>query len=204
MGLPNATNLIVGGAALYYAPVGTVTPADTVDYGVAWTAPWARLGLTKAPVVFKYEQEVADHQVEEALAAVRRTIIGESVTVETVLAELTPEYLAIGSGRPTSEVTTTVSGVATAGTDAITLGGHAAPVELAIGMEGMYVTAAGVKLPLRVFLHRTTITMGGDLQFSWRANDYPGIPILIRGMADVSKSVGNQLFKMVRVTAAET
>lgn len=202
MGDPVATNIIVGGATLWNAPVAEAIPSrDSVDYGDDWGGNWERVGFTKAPLTMAYEPEEMDVEVEEALGAIKRVKIKESLMLETVLAEFTSDYLALVTG---GVATTAAAGASTVGYDQVDLGGEVFTPELQWGFEGTYINAAGVKFPVRIFVWKATTIMNGSLSFSNRNGEYPGIPIQIKALQDITKDAGQQLMRMVRVTAAAT
>jgi len=76
--------------------------------------------------------------------------------------------------------------------------------ENAWGFESMYVSATGVKFPVRVFVWKATSKLNGELAFSKKSGEYPGIALQIMALADTSQNEGLQLFKFQRVTAAAT
>jgi len=202
MANPTATNILVGGAWVYYAPVGETPPADSVAYGTAWGGNWARVGFTKEPLSALYEDEQMGVGVEEALTDVKRVKTLENLTLETVLAEVTSTYmnLAVGAGT----VTTTAAGAGQVGKDEYAVGGEILLDENAWGFEAMYVSATGVKFPVRVFVWKATSKLNGELAFSKKSGEYPGIALQIMALADTSQNEGLQLFKFQRVTAAAT
>ncbi len=81
-------------------------------------------------------------------------------------------------------------------------GGNPAMTKYAVGFEGFYLTSAGVKLPVRVFLYIATITLNGGLEFT--KNKAAGLPIQFKALADTTKSVGQQVMKWQKVTAKGT
>jgi len=202
MAAPAVANIILGGATVYYAAVATaVVDETTVAAGAAWTSPWARVGYTKAPVTFVYEDEQFMAEIEEELTAVKARRVKESVRIETVLAELTPAYLNLALG---GTVTTTAAGASQTAYEDLPVGGTATLPEYAWGFEGTYVTAAGVSFPVRLTLYRGIAKLNGPLTFSNRNNEYPGISLQINALADTGKSAGNKLFDFYRVTAVAT
>lgn len=198
MGSPVTTNILYGPVTLWKAPVGETVPADSVGAGVAWGGNWAKVGYTKAPLTMTYEDEQGEADVQEALTPVKRWKTKETVAFETVLAELTSEYLNLANGA--GIVTTTAAGVGQVGKDEYEVGGESALDELAWGFEGTYVNSSGVSFPVRLFLFKATTKIGGETEFS--KEEYPGISIQINALADMGKDMGKRLFKFQRVTAA--
>lgn len=202
MATPTVANIIMGGATVYYAAVATAVVDETsVAYGAAWTAPWARVGYTKAPVTFVYEDEQFMAEVEEELTAVKARRIKENARIETVLAELTPTYINLALG---GTVTTTAAGASQTAYDDLPVGGTAILPEYAWGFEGQYINSAGVSFPVRLTMYRGIAKLNGPLTFSNRNNEYPGINLQINALADTGKSAGNKLFDLYRVTAVAT
>lgn len=202
MGTPTVTNIITGGAWLYYAPVGEALPDETsVDLGDAWGGNWARVGFTKAPLTAAYEVEEMDVEVEEFIGPLKRIKTKEGFMLETTLAELTSEYLALIFS---STASTTAAGASQRGFDEVSVGGEVFTDEYVWGAEGAYIDAAGTKFPVRLFIWKATAVMNGSLTFSKRNGEYPGIPIQIKALVDPSQAEGENLFKFQRVTAEAT
>ena len=200
MATPVVTQIIVGPAVIYYAAVGTTLPADSVGFGTAWGGAWYRAGFTQEGVTLTYEDEQIDHTVEEALTPVRRTRSSESAMIETVLAELTASYLSLAMGSGTTS--TTAAAVGQVGKEELLAGGSIDVAEKAWGVEGRYTDASGNNFPLRFFIYKGTAKVNGGLEFGKAKENGTGIPLQINALADTSKSAGQQLFKMQRVTAA--
>jgi len=204
MGTPSVTNLVKTGAVLWEAPVGESKPdATTVDFGDSWGGNWERAGYTKAPFTAAYESEEADITVEEVLAAVKRFRIGESLVCETVLAELTAEYLQLAASNQDT-VSEVAAGASQDGYEETGLGGEVVLTERAWGVEGMFIESDGTEQPIRIFIHKGTAVLNGALEFSKKGDDYPGIPIQIKALADTSQSRGQELMLWQRVTAEKT
>lgn len=204
MGTPSVTNIVHTGAWLYNAPVGEANPDETtVAYGAAWGGNWVRVGYTKAPLTVAYESTESDVKVEEELPPVKRFRIEESLTLETVLAELTAAYLQLAAANQTS-VTETAAGVGQKAYEYTSLGGDPTMTERKWGFEWRHIQADGVEQPGRMFIHRGTAMINGALEFSQKADDYPGIPIQIKALSDTAQSAGAKLVRFERVTAAAT
>lgn len=197
---PVVTNIFKSGAICWMAPAGEALPSgDSIGLGVAWGGNWARMGYTKAPVAAKYEAEEYDIEVEEFLAPVDRTKISEKIMLETVLAELTADYLKLGVG---GTVTTVAATSLLTGKDILAAGNDARLTKYVFGFEGSWITSSSVELPVRFFIHRATFKLNGDLTFSKRNGEYTGIPLQISGLANTADS--GRLFKLERITAPKT
>jgi hypothetical protein len=202
MATPTVANIILGGALVYYAPVAETVPDETtVTAGTAWGGNWARVGYTKAPVTFQYEDEHFKAEVEEELTAVKGRRISENATLETVLAEVTAAYLNLAMG---GTVTSTAAGAGQAANESLPVGGTATLPFYAYGFEGTYVNSSGVSFPVRFFIHKGVAKLNGPLTFSNRNSEYPGISLSIEAYADTTQSAGGKLFRFERVTAVAT
>lgn len=201
MAEPVVANILYGNAVVWVNEVGGALPdEDSVGYGTAWGGTWERVGLTKAPLVMAYEDEQGEAVVQEALTAVKRWRTAEAARLETVLAEIMSDNLklAIGGGTATTEAAASSE----VGKDEFIIGGESLMDENLWGFEGRYVDSSGNKFPVRLFVWKATAKLNGTLEFS--KEDYPGIPIQINALADVSRAIGDQLFKFQRVTVAAT
>jgi len=204
MGSPSVTNIDHSGAWLYVAPTGESNPDETsVAYGAAWGGNWARVGYTKAPLTLAYESEEFDVEVEEELAPVKRRRIKENLTVETVLAELTAEYVQLAASNQDT-VSETGAGASQDAYEEMGLGGEAILTEKKWGFEWMHIDAAGNEQPGRVFIHKGTGKLNGNLEFSKKASDYPGVPIQVKALTDTTQSEGQKLMLWQKVTAEKS
>jgi hypothetical protein len=201
MGTPSVTNIIKSGAALWYAPVGETKPDETsVAYAAAWGGNWAKVGYTKAPLTLAYESEEFDIEVDEELGPVKRRRVKETMTLETVLAELTAAYLALVNANQTA-VSSVAAGAGQKAYEYTGLGGVAILTEKEWGFEGLYLDSSGNNLPIRVFVHIGTAKLNDSLKFSQKDTDYTGISLQIKALADTSQSAGNKFLLFQRVTA---
>lgn len=179
---PNIFQVLKSNAVLWYAPVGEAWPDETtVDAGDAWGGNWARLGATKEPLTFLYEDERADIDVEEYLSSVHRFKTSEKLTLETVLAEIDADYVAL---MTEGTVSATPAGGAQKAYDSLPIGNDARLTDYAFGFEGVNADSSDNLLPLRVFIYRATAKLGGELSFSKREDDYTGVPITIEALSD--------------------
>jgi hypothetical protein len=186
------------------APSGEAKPDETtVAYGGDWSGNWERVGYTKEPLVMAYESEEFDVEVEEELAPIKRRRVKETMTLETVLAELTAEYLQLAASNQDT-VSETAAGGAQKAYEETGLGGEAILTEKAWGFEGLYITSGGNDEPIRVFVHKGTAMVNGELEFSQKSTDYPGIPIQIKALCDTTQAAGQKLALFQRVTSETT
>jgi hypothetical protein len=197
MAAPNVFQIVKSNAVLWYAPVGEAVPDETsIDAGDAWGGNWARLGATKEPVTVLYEDEEAEVNVEEYLPPVQRFRISESLTLETVLAELDADYLALMTEGTVSK---TAAAGGQKGFEQLPIGNTAFRTDYAWGIEGVFEDSSGNDHPVRIFLYRGTARLAGELSFSKRDDDYTGVPIEIKALTD--SGTPGQLLIFQRVTA---
>jgi hypothetical protein len=205
MGTPSVTNIIKSNGVLWYAPVGESIPDETtVALSADWGGNWERVGYTKEPLVWVYEDERHRINVEEELTPVREVRIGEETRFETVLSELTPAYWELARGDDPDNVSSTGAGASQRAYDELKVGGEVQVQEYAWGFEGMYVDSSGNTFPVRVYILAGTAMLNGELTFSKREDDYTGVPIQINALADTTQSDGEKLVWFQRVTAEAT
>lgn len=201
MGTPVVANIVKSGAWLYNAPIAEANPDETtVDYGADWGGNWVRVGFTKAPLTLAYESEELDIEVEEELAPIGRWRVKENATLETILAELTAEYLQLAASNQDT-VSETAAAAAQKGYEETGLGGEVVLTEKKWGFEGLFLNASGDEEPIRVFVHKGTARLNGALEFSKKSTDYTGVAIQIKAITDTTKSAGQKLLLFQRVTA---
>lgn len=200
MGNPNVFQILKSNATLWYAPVGEAFPDETsIDAGDAWGGNWERLGATKEPLSCLYEDEEADVNVEEYLHAVQRFRTSESLTLETVLAEMDADFMALMTEGTVSK---TAAGAAQKGYEELPIGNIAFRSDYAWGIEGVFEDSSGNDHPLRIFMYRGTARVGGEMSFSKRDDDYTGVPIQIKALTD--SATPGRLLVFQRVTAPTT
>lgn len=200
MGVPVVTNLIKSGAMIYYGPEDETIPDETtILFGVTWGGNWARLGFTAAPLTFAYTSEEDEQTVEEVLAAVARDRIGEALTIETILAELTGEYLMMAMGFDGADLDETAAGVSQKQFEEFKFGGKQKLKVQMFGFEGLYVDTAGTDQAIRVFIHRATMMLNGPLTWTKKAAGIVGIPLQIKALADTGQSAGEELAHFQRI-----
>jgi hypothetical protein len=199
MANPVATNIIKSKAVLWYAPYGEVLPDETtVAAGAAWGGNWARVGYTKKPTVLVLEEEQYDIEVQELLNSIDRVAIKQTARFETELAEFTPGYVALLIG---GTVATTAAGSGQAGYEDLSVASRFLLPKYVFGLEGTRYNSANVELVWRVFFTRSTLKVGGNIEFSQKSTDYAGIPITINSL---DNDTGAAWFRFQRVTAVAT
>lgn len=198
----NVTNILVGHAKLWIAPIGTTLPDDdTLAYGAAWPSGWVYAGYTTEGAKAAYKQDKMDVEIQEAMAPVDRRVAKEEFTLETVLAEFIVTNLDLAWGG-VGTVSTVAPTTGVTGKDIIKSGGKATLVKKMIGLEGSYLDANGVELPVRIIVYRATAVAGGELEFV--KDKITGVPFRVEGLEDMSKTDGQRLFQITKITAPAT
>lgn len=196
-------DLLKSKAVVWVAPAGETIPDETtVAYGATWGGGWVKLGFTKEPLAVLYEFDEAELEVEQYLGPVKRRKINEHITLETVLSETTALNLAYVTGGASSDVTSTAAGAAQKAYEALNVGNDPILTEWAVGFEGVHYDATAVSQPVRIFLDPATININGALEFSQKNDDYTGIPLQVKGLANTGST--GRMFSWQRVTAAAT
>ena len=196
-------NLLKSKAVMWIAPYGETLPDETdIDAAEAWGGNWEKLGWTKEPLAFRYEFDEAEFNIEQALGALDRRKTAERASFETVLAEATGNSLAYAVGQATSDLTETAAGAAQKAFEELEIGNEVILDKYAVGFEGLTYDSAGTEQPVRVFFTRATLILNGELKFSQKDDDYVGVPVQVKALADASNSY--KLLKWQRVTAPVT
>lgn len=194
------TDILITPARILKAPVGETLPDETsVAYGGSWGGNWASVGYTLQPLTMSYNREVFGLKLEQLNGDAKRRVTDEVVKFETVLAEATPDNLQLAIG---GTVSATSAGASQVAFEDLDVGGAVQMDELAWGIEGFYENASGTQFPVRIFVYKATAVLNGQLTFAKAAA--AGVPLQISAMPDASKSLGANLVKFQRVTAAAT
>lgn len=189
--------ITMSNAKLFYAPVGTTLPADSLAVGAAWPVGWVVYGLTSAPLVVAYSYETKAPEIQEAMGAVKRKKVSEEATLETTMAQLDFAGLPSLWGGTNTVV---ASGVGQVGKETFKIGGAAQlPIRM-WGFEAEQEDEEGNVFPVRGFIWKATSEEGGELEFS--KEDWTGIPLKLSALEDLSRTKGERLFQLVRVIEA--
>ncbi|MEI8306090.1 MAG: hypothetical protein WCF99_03385 [Chloroflexales bacterium] len=193
------SDIIVTGARVFLAPIGSTLPLPTLAVGAAWPTGWVDVGFTLSPTKLTYKFDMLEIFVEQSFSPVRRRRTKEEVTIETELAEHTAGNLAITMA---GTATTTAATSTVVGYEEFEVGGDPnLPLHM-VGIEGGYNDESDNFFPVRLFLYKATVTDGGTLEYG---KDKPaGIPIKLAALPDLTKAVGGQLLKLQRVTDPHT
>lgn len=191
----SSKDVILTPASIFYAPIGTTLPLETLAAGAAWPAGWVDLGYTTEPSEVNYSFEVTKIEVEQALAPLRVYKEKEEVTVETVLAQHSGLNISLALG---GKLTTTPAAIGTPGSEKVTFGGNVAIPEYLFGLEGSYVDGSNT-FPVRVILYKASAAEGG--KFAFAKKEVAGVPLKITGIADGTRAIDDQCFQWYRITA---
>ncbi len=197
----NSDDVLVTPGTVLYAPKGTALPDEsTVEYNsyVDWTG-WTLLGYTTEPANFSYSYETFDVEVQQSASPIKTSKTTETLTLSFTLAQFDPDILALVMD---GAATNTAAGPGQKAFSEVKAGGDTQLTEYAFALEGYRTDLAGTKQPVRVFLHRGSLTMNGDISF-----DKAGvtqIPCQVTALADSTKPVGEQLLTLHIVTGAAT
>lgn len=196
----STSDIIVGPARVFYAPVGEALPDETtVAYGGDWAGNWVEIALTKTPFTMNRDVSTFEVMIEQSTLPVKRVITEEKVAFETTLAEFTGDNIQLGMS---GTVTTTAAGASQVGFEELKAGGLASLDERTWAIEGEYKDASNVSFPIRLQVLRATSVLNGELTFG--KADSAGIPLRIDSLGDLTQVVGEQLVIIQKVTAAAT
>lgn len=193
------TDILLAPVSIWYAPVGEDLPADHLGSGEDWGGNWESLGYTLEPLTLNYSRETFKVFVEQVTAPVKEKKTQEELTAETTLAEFTGVNLELVFG---GTATDTPSGAGQVAKTEHVMGGDTDIPVFAFGFEGTYEDDDGDEFPVRILIHRGKPVLGGELQFAKAAPT--GLALRIEAEADTSKTAGQQLMKIQKVTAAAT
>jgi len=176
-----ASDVLVSPATVWYAPVGTALPnPSTLLAGQTWTAPWANLGYTLEPTTLNMNVTPFDLYVQQLTVPLRTIRTQVDVMLETVMGEFTANTLKLATD---GTVVTTAAAAGVSGRDEITVLASKVDVSLfAFGIEGVRVTDANARLPVRIFIPRGSAVMNGPVTFAKDAGI--GIPLQFKAFAD--------------------
>lgn len=197
-----SNDILVAEANILYAPKGTTLPDETAvawNTFSGWDNAWKHLGYTAEAARIGYTYDTFELEVEQTTQPVIQRKVSERFTLDFVLAQFDGANLALVTG---GAATTTAAGAGQKGYTKVVAGGDTNLNEYLFAIEGYRPDTNGTKQPVRIFIHRATLRLNGNIQFS--KNSGTTIPVQITGLADTSKIVGQQLFEAHIVTAPAT
>jgi hypothetical protein len=163
-------NVMTGVAALYIQDYVLATPAalpaDTIDLGGVWTAPWVPAGATLEGVSITLSREVNPIMIEEQVTQVdeRTTSVGFSVSV--TLSEDTLDTMRIAYGGGT--ITTVAPTVTVRGTKTLVISSDSQ--YFALGIEGQAPPRATLPTPWRRILI-PKVSSVAEVETAYRRSD---------------------------------
>ncbi len=167
-------DIITTPCKIYYSAVGTTAPADSVAVDGTWPAGWTALGYTTVPLSVERTAEKIIADIQESLVEIKRGNKKETFVVETTLAELDLDYLALAWG---GTATTTAAGAGQVAKEELAGGDDQDTLEYQWGFEGGFVSAAGATHPIRLFIWKGICDFGAKLEFG--KSDPVGIALRI-------------------------
>lgn len=198
--MPNfSTNdILIAEANLLYAPTGTSLPDETT---VAWNAydswtSWTHLGYTDAVSNVSYSYEEFAYTPEQALSPVVRRKISETMELTFSLAQLSAAHLALLTG---GTATATAAGASQKAFTEVVGGGDTAITQYMFALEGYRLDSSGNKQPVRLFFHKASIMLNGQIPFG--KNTAATVPVTVKADTDSTQDAGEQLFVAHFVTA---
>ena len=194
-----SNDVLVSEANILYAPKGTALPDETSvawNTFTGWHASWKHLGYTAEASRIGYSFETFELTVEQTTQPIIQRKVSETFTLDFVLAQFQGANLALVTGGSSTD---TAAGASQKAFTTVKAGGDTNLNEYLFAIEGYRPDSAGTKQPVRIFIHRATIRLNGNIQFSKNAGTT--IPVQIVGLADTTKPSGEQLFEAHIVTA---
>jgi hypothetical protein len=131
-------------------------PADTVNPGVDWSAPWVDKGLVDGGLRMQFQIDWVDIRVDQLLDPVLKLPNGRTLTMAANLAQFTAKNVQEAMGLPSSALGTVAAGSGTRGHDELTIDGSIpSPNYLSVGFE---VTHPGDSQSIRMAAWRTMVS----------------------------------------------
>lgn len=201
MAAPVVANILYGPAVIWFKVVdSSFNPAtlDTTGPTSDLPSPWVRYGFTEGPTAFKYNREEKSVMTNEHLSAVARFATMEEGTFTFTLKEPNPGVFNLAAGLEY----TTSTGAASAGVPAFeqfTVGGQPELAEHMWCLSSTYRNAAGVALPVRLYIWRGTSRVTDGL--AWEREETPKLVVEVSALVDINRQLSQRLFAYRKVTA---
>lgn len=201
MAAPVVANILYGPAVVWFRTVdSSFNPAtlDTVGATSDLPSPWVRYGFTEGPTAFKYNREEKSIMTNEHLSAVARFSTAEEGTFTFTLKEPNPGVFNLAAGLEyTTSVGAASSGVP--GFEQFTVGGQPELAEHMWCLSSTYRNAAGVALPVRLYIWRGTSRVTDGL--AWEREETPKLVVEVSALVDINRQLSQRLFAYRKVTA---
>ena len=201
MAAPVVANILYGPAVIWFKAVDSSFNPATLDTTGATSdlpSPWVRYGFTEGPTAFKYNREEKSVMTNEHLSAVARFTTMEEGTFTFTLKEPNPGVFNLAAGL---EYTTSV-GTASSGVPAFeqfAVGGQPGLAEHMWCLSSTYRNAAGVALPVRLYIWRGTSRLTNAL--AWEREETPSLEVEVSALVDINRQLSQRLFAYRKVTA---
>jgi hypothetical protein len=190
-----AADVLITPVWVWTSPVGTARPYEEVPYGANWPG-WKRLGYTDKPLTVNLEREIQKKMVEQAMSKIGSKVTGETLTLETSLAEFTLSNLQL---LWPGILTITPASAGVPGTEKLVGGNAVCLSTIQWGFEGLYQNEdCSVNLPLRFYCIGEA-EMGGQLEFGKATQT--GIPLKVEGSFDFGGTHGGTLYEWFKWVA---
>jgi len=150
-------NVIVGQAVGYFAPAGTLMPANTVAAFGDWGVDWAQAGGTEEGWRLGGDSSTTNHTIEEQPNPVAVTLESRGINITAALAEDTLDTLRLSFGGGT--ITTTPAGAGVGVINEFTLSDNVD--EFAVGLD--MITVGGATR--RIYVPRAAGSGNVDVAF---------------------------------------
>jgi hypothetical protein len=196
----SSNNVLTGSAALYIAPLGTALPtfdptasdADTIAMG------WVQIGYTNAGHTFEYSPTLKDINVDEALSPIAVLKTAEMLKITAALSEATLANLNYAiSGANFTDV---AAGAGVAEIATITVGGAALGTTAAFQYYMVMIVGKNPFGHKRyVIAYKAYST--AKVSMAFKKDSEIMIPVEFTGLADTTRSVGDQLFRITEKRA---
>lgn len=201
MAAPVVANILYGPAVIWFKAVDSSFNPATLDNTGATSdlpSPWVRYGFTEGPTAFKYNREEKSVMTNEHLSAVARFATMEEGTFTFTLKEPNPGVFNMAAGLEyTTSVGAASSGVP--GFEQFTVGGQPGLAEHMWCLSGTYRNAAGVALPVRLYIWRGTSRVTDGL--AWEREETPKLVVEVSALVDINRQLSQRLFAYRKVTA---
>lgn len=193
--MPSNEKIYLTDARVFVAPVGTALPAVTQAYGAAWSG-WTFFGPAAGACEIALEGEEIELSNNRDGVIDERPGPEESATIEYETNEFDPNIMAIIS-RGTVVNTAAASGVP--GYRTLTAGGSASLPVWAVGIEGKHLLDNGAAYPTRWLFYRGRVRRSTTI--SYDATEQTNVPITIKAFKDTDRAAGDQLYRVIEITA---
>lgn len=137
---PTTTNVLVGEARGYTAPVGTTAPLDTLATGATWLSPWTYWGGTEEGLSMGVGTTTQDINIEEQSNPVLITVQNRNIRFIVTLSEDTLETMKLAFGA-SGTIATQAAATGVIGKKTLTLAEGITPIMAGfegVGVEGFW------------------------------------------------------------------